>query len=380
MASQTIIFLLLFGGVQGLLLLAFFLNKKWNREGNNFLFFYLSIMLLQILFKVLNKAWLMENTGFLYSVAHYFALLYGPFLFFFLSKRAGQNPSAKKVTTYLVPFFIMMTAIFVMEVIPSFNFISWPFNPYVRLALVATSIIYYHIASLKLVEHSGQETVSIDKDEKLFYKQFVYLSACVCLAIATAQFLLYINHPNGHGYRYFFVVLTFFIYWVSSKAIQKPGLFQVIKGNGSQVNEYVPRLTVHRPVKKYASSTLSEPEKNRICDALSDLMDGQRLYLDTTVTIDTLAIKAGTSRHFLSQVLNERLQLSFNDYINRYRVEAAKKLLTDPANKHYTIAAIAFDSGFNAISTFNEVFKKAEGQTPSEYKKSVTFNSREQRV
>src|SRR5688572_8641579 len=115
MASQTIIFLLLFGGVQCLLLMAFFVNKKWHREGNHFLFFYLSIMLLQILFKVLNKVWLMETTGFFYSVALYFPLLYGPLSFFFLSKRAGENPSAKKVTAHLLLFFVMMTAIFVVE-------------------------------------------------------------------------------------------------------------------------------------------------------------------------------------------------------------------------------------------------------------------------
>ena len=152
MSSQTIFFLVSFGGMQCLLLAAFFINKKTNRVGNMFLFFYLSVMALQILFKILNKVWLMENTGFFYSVAHYLPLLYGPMLLFFLSGRTGEIPTRKKVLLHLSPFLVTMTLIFIAEVVPSAYFFGWPFNPYLRLLLVGFSVTYYHIASLRMLQ------------------------------------------------------------------------------------------------------------------------------------------------------------------------------------------------------------------------------------
>ncbi|MBL8172151.1 MAG: AraC family transcriptional regulator, partial [Acidobacteria bacterium] len=61
---------------------------------------------------------------------------------------------------------------------------------------------------------------------------------------------------------------------------------------------------------------------------------------------------------------------SFTDLINAYRVEDAKRRLLDPTWKHYSILAIAEEAGFSSKSTFNAVFKKHTGQTPSEFRAS----------
>ena len=66
-----------------------------------------------------------------------------------------------------------------------------------------------------------------------------------------------------------------------------------------------------------------------------------------------------------------QLNKSFYDCINQYRVEEAKLLLIDPSKSAHKIASIAFDAGFNSISTFNDVFKKITGQTPSQYRKQA---------
>ncbi|MBP6829030.1 MAG: AraC family transcriptional regulator, partial [Saprospiraceae bacterium] len=89
---------------------------------------------------------------------------------------------------------------------------------------------------------------------------------------------------------------------------------------------------------------------------------------------DTLAALVGTNRHNLSQAINERLQKNFYDYLNEYRVRAARAHLADPGNDHLKIAAIAYDAGFNSLSTFNDVFKKLTGHTPSAFR-SLAQNS-----
>ncbi len=58
--------------------------------------------------------------------------------------------------------------------------------------------------------------------------------------------------------------------------------------------------------------------------------------------------------------------------MNEYRIEEVKRRMVDPAYKHLTILAIAYDAGFNSKSSFNTIFKQKTGQTPSEYLRSVT--------
>jgi YesN/AraC family two-component response regulator len=72
----------------------------------------------------------------------------------------------------------------------------------------------------------------------------------------------------------------------------------------------------------------------------------------------------------ISLVINEKMELSFYDWIAKLRVEEAKKLLTGAKTEHYTIEQIAEEVGYNSKSAFNKAFKKFTGQTPSEFKTS----------
>jgi AraC-like DNA-binding protein len=66
--------------------------------------------------------------------------------------------------------------------------------------------------------------------------------------------------------------------------------------------------------------------------------------------------------------MNEVLGVNFYDLVNKYRVEEAKQLLTDPRYDRYTILRVASDAGFNSKTTFNAVFRKFTGVTPSYYR------------
>jgi AraC-like DNA-binding protein len=71
-------------------------------------------------------------------------------------------------------------------------------------------------------------------------------------------------------------------------------------------------------------------------------------------------------------VINERFQLNFFDFINQYRVSEVKERIADPKNDNFTLLGIALESGFNSKSAFNRIFKKLTGQTPSQFKSSVS--------
>ncbi|GGG41469.1 helix-turn-helix domain-containing protein [Hymenobacter glacieicola] len=95
-------------------------------------------------------------------------------------------------------------------------------------------------------------------------------------------------------------------------------------------------------------------------------METQRPYLASELTLGELAAQLRTNTSWLSRVINTGCGQNFNDFINEFRVREAERRLLDPHYRHYTLLAVALEAGFNSKSTFNRVFKKLRGLTPSQ--------------
>lgn len=124
---------------------------------------------------------------------------------------------------------------------------------------------------------------------------------------------------------------------------------------------------------KYQASGLKPEQAREYLQQLEHLMLAKKPYLEPKLTLSQLAQQTNITTHYLTELLNHYLQQSFFDYINLYRVSAVKEKIADKQYQHYTLLAIALDCGFNSKSSFNRIFKKVTGQTPSEYKKRVEF-------
>ena len=99
------------------------------------------------------------------------------------------------------------------------------------------------------------------------------------------------------------------------------------------------------------------------------LMEQEELYAEPELSMTLLAEKLGLSNGYLSQIINQKEGKNFFEFVNTYRVEAVKRKLKDPKFDHFSILGIAMDAGFKSKSTFNAVFKKMTGQTPSAFRK-----------
>ncbi|MGM9511675.1 helix-turn-helix domain-containing protein [Larkinella sp. GY13] len=104
-------------------------------------------------------------------------------------------------------------------------------------------------------------------------------------------------------------------------------------------------------------------------------MENKHLYLDAGLTLQSLSTLTGLSTRLISQVVNENARVNLSDWLNNFRVEEAKRRLADPAWQSAKIATIAFDCGFNTLSSFNTVFKTKTAQTPSEYRARYRMNA-----
>jgi len=90
------------------------------------------------------------------------------------------------------------------------------------------------------------------------------------------------------------------------------------------------------------------------------------------LTIGVLARDLGTPEHRLRRLINLKLgHRNFADFVNGYRVAAAKVRLADPADAETTIAAIAFDLGFGSLSPFNRAFRAMTGATPTQWRREA---------
>ena len=96
-------------------------------------------------------------------------------------------------------------------------------------------------------------------------------------------------------------------------------------------------------------------------------MESEKSYLEEDISLQSLSRQLKISSNNLSQVINQEFQVSFYDYINKYRVKEFISLRNEPTNDHLTILALALDSGFSSKASFNRIVKKMTGKTPSQY-------------
>ncbi len=121
------------------------------------------------------------------------------------------------------------------------------------------------------------------------------------------------------------------------------------------------------PKEKYKGSKIAVPQSIAISKELKRLMEEKKPYLNAELKLADLSREIGYSVHDISQVLNHDLNQSFNDFVNRYRVDEVKARLEDQDYGKYTIFALAQQCGFNSKTSFYRIFKNETGKTPVDY-------------
>ena len=112
-------------------------------------------------------------------------------------------------------------------------------------------------------------------------------------------------------------------------------------------------------------------DKNLMLDiakSLENVMKEEKPFLNKNLSLSILADKLGIRTHVLSFVLNTHYNENFYTYVNNFRIDYCKTLLKNPKKQHLSIEGIALEGGFGSKSTFNTLFKKQSGMTPTQYK------------
>lgn len=158
-----------------------------------------------------------------------------------------------------------------------------------------------------------------------------------------------------------YLLVSLVIYLLGYFSLRQPDIF--IPAPSTQLASPSPATP------KYGDNRLNDELREGIWRALESFMQQGPLWRSSNLTLTQLAESTGIAVHHISQVLNDHKNLSFSDYLNQYRVRAVCQLLDDGSDQ--ALLDIALACGFSSKSSFNAIFKKHTGKTPSEYRKNL---------
>ena len=221
------------------------------------------------------------------------------------------------------------------------------------LLYLAFSIYAYYKYRKALV----QQYSNTYKSELLWLRNFLFAYSFLfiydVLQTLTDEFLIDLHWTQEWWYQFFSVLVVIYLgvkgYYTDMESLKKVD------------------LALAEKTRKKKSET--DFDRTIELEKLQELVSSNKLYLDPNLSLTQLSKAVRISPTQVSDLINRGLGQNFNDYINRYRIEYIVKQLSDKKNNHLSILAIALDGGFNSKATFNRVFKKITGKSPSEYRK-----------
>jgi len=318
-----------------------------------------------------------------YLLTESMSYLMGPLFYLYIKSLYQQEDSfLKKHWFHFIPFlldFVVLTIpVFITFVIgkPTFQYLEnmndtmFPYYDWLFQGLFTFTYIFIAYRLFKKYQDALKLNFSNLSRFDLNWVKYLLIGALIIsgVDIATSVYeLLYGEMEFNAGFvsAILMVLLVIFLgyYGSNQSRILLPDF--IIK-EATQ-----PEVKIELGVKSHHLSNTSQEEIEKLQVRLLAILKEDKPYLDEDLTLGTLAEMIPTTDKKLSALLNHYLDISFYDLINQYRVEEVKAKMADENFENYTLLALAFDSGFKSKTSFNRIFKKITGYSPSAYKKQI---------
>jgi AraC-like DNA-binding protein len=301
------------------------------------------------------------------------SFLGAPLLFLYVKSLWSEKPFFRKTelvhfvpallcAAYLVPFYSSLGSVNHDVLVGKYYSKTW-FTVRV-FALLVQLCIYLVLIITGFANYKRGNSVNENVTAKI---RFLFLTFSVLWVIGLVHYVLSIVSKTYFQISQTDLIvpvcLTGIIYAIAYLGLREPGTLTVTNLEARSVN------------RKYTKSALTAERAEDYVQRLFSVMENERPYTDGKLTLAKLAKRLSISSHHLSQILNDRVQQNFFDFVNSYRIEEAKRKLIEPATQHYSILGIAEEVGFNSKSAFNNAFKKHTNMTPTEFKNATNNNS-----
>lgn len=369
------------GIILGVILSYFFLKKAKGKNTlhNSYLGFLMIAFVAIFTEWFLNYTYLILSTPGIVKFSEPFFLLIAPLMYLFTAERLGDKRGFKD-WLHFIPFifWLLYCLFFYLQPVsfktfyliqelqlglnykePVTKFSSDPLGlrAFYNYGVLSQMIFYIVIIYKRIKEKSkslGFANIFKTKDKSL---NSLNISSVIFVIYFLLTCYVRFNYIGISGDYYLHLFITFcFILFV----IQ-------IMFKSTFVSEFSAFLEKDL---KYKSSSLGEDLKQSILKQIENAMVNEKYFIKNNASLSGLAKTIGQTQHHVSQVINEKMNMSFFEMLANYRIAEAKKLLKSDIGQKYTIEEIAERVGYNSKSAFNSSFKKITSQTPSYYRSS----------
>ncbi|MCU4174767.1 helix-turn-helix domain-containing protein [Carboxylicivirga sp. N1Y90] len=261
---------------------------------------------------------------------------------------------------------LLLPTIYLMFILANWYFSLDMYWAKLGLILI-NAFTFITLSFLKIRRHQKniQQFASSTQEINLNWLEYIII-AIVVLVVAVSVFnLVFFTLPLNGFMNVMVLLVVLFITYYSLRQTEifpknKAEVKVVVDINAEEQNEEPKR------------QVLSDDKVVEIKAQLDSLMERKSPYLDSELTLMKLAQLLNITSHQLSYVINKGYSENFFQFVNRFRIEKAKRMLADKKNEKLSILGVAFESGFSSKTSFNTTFKKMTEQTPSEYKKKCS--------
>ena len=232
---------------------------------------------------------------------------------------------------------------------------------------IAQSSFYIYLIISRLITYRRelkQLFASNDKRE-MGWLFFIISAISVAWLLAFCALLLSFSGEANDALTNTLLLAYFALLWLMSfwGLRQKPG-FSERYLQQEDLDTIASLTSLEEAPAKYHRSGLDEARCEKIAEKVEQAMKTKSLYLKPELSLKHLAAEVAEKPNYVSQALNQKLNSSFFDYVNGYRIEYSKQLISE---KKLPIIEVAFASGFNAKSSFYKAFKMKTGLTPKQF-------------
>ena len=363
--------IVILGSIQGFLLaLVFLTNKQFNKKSNQFLAILIITLSMPNFLNAIKQTSLGEEYPVLDFLPLYFLFLIPFSLYYFIQYLIQPDYSfQKKEYLFLIPFGLQVLhqlLIFILYLIDSpylspDNSLLWFCSDLFEAGAMIATIVVLFIIIRKL---NGYEASLFDTYANIESRSMRWLKNTM-IASLILWVCWFVPFMSGYGsksqglYYPLFLGLALVSYWLAYAMYSRRDIFE----NNEILSE---EAKLQNPVQELSQKT-DEHYQN-----LLSLIEEEKLFKNPDISMTLLAAKMKLSNGYLSQIIDQKEGKNFFEFINAYRVEEVKRNLADPNFDHFSILGIGLEAGFKSKSTFNAVFKKMTGHTPTAYKKLLT--------
>ena len=291
-------------------------------------------------------------------------LFIGPSVYWYVRSMLPQAPghSPKIWTHYLLGALYLITITTLVLTLENRPAITDSITPMVAVSVAYTAMFgqifhvlwYFHRCINRINWHQSEVTDERESQRLRWMKVNIWVMAGI-IVLLIVPFLFITAKGEMPLLEYldkaFLLAIALAINYAAIQSINKP------------------EMVLTMPLPQTSPPIIPANNWQGLNDDLTRLMEEKKPFLDGSMKLSQLATQLGVSDAELSRFLNQRHGKNYKEFINTYRVNEAKILLSQAEEGFDSIYGIALDSGFNSKATFNRVFKQMTGLSPSEYKR-----------